>query len=121
VFWSPFCGPALQALPEIERVSKLLRAWGAKTVLISRARPTEVAWSVLDGNSLASSLYHDASGDATEAFNNWGTPEYYILDGEKRVRFGHAKLLDVPRQVSVLMSRSDMAADSLVALTAGYC
>jgi hypothetical protein len=31
--------------------------------------------------------YLDSHGEMTTAFNSWGTPAYYVLDSEGRIRF----------------------------------
>ena len=110
VFWSRFCGPAVEALPAITRLSERLRSEGVPLVLITDEKPSaEFEQFVADrGSGLA--IYHDTRKEAALAFNKWGTPQYFVLDRTGRIRFAHHSVSRVPRQIQVLRpARSDGA------------
>jgi alkyl hydroperoxide reductase subunit AhpC len=48
-------------------------------------------------------VYHDVRGDATRIIGAWGTPSYFVLDVDGRIRFPAVHDLEtVRRQVEVL-------------------
>jgi hypothetical protein len=52
-------------------------------------------------------VYSDSKEDAWKAFNNWGTPQYYVLDQQGRIRFEGVDMVDSVAQVQVLRMESD--------------
>jgi hypothetical protein len=88
VIWSPNCGPAVDALPDIQLAGEALTRRGLRVVTIveQSARDT-----VLDGAiaraRLTLPVYLDPGGKASAAFNNWATPQIYLLDAKGRVQF----------------------------------
>jgi hypothetical protein len=51
-------------------------------------------------------VYEDPWNDLEEAVRNWGTPSYYVLDGDGTLRFGPLKRLStVPAQMAVVEER----------------
>lgn len=102
VFWSRFCGPAIQALPEIDATAERLAASGVETLVITDEAPSAELSNYLTEKDVTLPLYHDTRREATEAFNSWGTPQYFVLDGQDRIRFEHSELSEVIRQVNVV-------------------
>ena len=104
VFWSRFCGPALEALPAIVRLSDRLRSEGLPLVLITEEAPSPDFESFIAERGANLSIYHDTRKEAALAFNKWGTPQYFVLDPTGRIRFVQHSVGPVPRQVAVLRS-----------------
>jgi peroxiredoxin len=102
VFWSRRCGPALEALPEIDRVANRLRAHGARVLMIVDEPPSVELQALLEERGVNLPLYHDTRRDAVRAFEQWGTPQYFVLDDVGRIHFEYSSLDAVERQISVL-------------------
>jgi hypothetical protein len=87
--WSRSCGPAVEDLPNMDRVAARLAAKGVRVISVADERtvtPELVAF--LEERKLTMPTYVDSHGEVSEAFNSWGTPSYYVLDTRGRIRFG---------------------------------
>ena len=102
IFWSRFCGYALDAVPEIERVAKRLHSRGVRVVTITPEKPSADLRAAIVARGLTLPVYHDTRGDATRAFASSGTPQYFVLDETGRIRFEYSPLAAVERQVAAL-------------------
>ena len=87
VFWSRECGWALDALPAITRVASRLTEDGVPIVLVAGDRPSDQVTRFLAEKKWTFPVYFDSNGEMQAAFANFGTPEYYVLDGASRIRF----------------------------------
>lgn len=88
VFWSPLCGPAVEALPEIESLRGRLEQQGVPLVIIAeQSTVTPELTTALTTHRVHAPVYLDADGAAAARFNNWGTPTLYLLDAGGRVMF----------------------------------
>lgn len=88
VFWSPMCGPAVEALPSIQRMATRLEARGVPVLLIvEQERADSTLTAVLAASKFRGPVYFDATRDASRVFSNWGTPQLYVLDRDGRVVF----------------------------------
>lgn len=94
VFWSRFCGPALDALPRIDSVATVLRAQGVPAFLILDEPPSAELTAFLKEQKVATPVYHDTRREASNAFRSFGTPAYYVLDPKGRIRFTWARTED---------------------------
>jgi hypothetical protein len=104
VFWSRFCGPAIEALPGLVQMRERLARQGARLVVVADERPSDAFRAFLRERGVGFTVYHDARREASVAFGNWGTPMYYVLDADGRIRFERVDPSAVPRLVAVLGS-----------------
>lgn len=86
VFWSPDCPWALDAASEITKTVARLRTERLPVAVIVPATLANAATEAARVG-LHAPLLRDAGGSATRAFDNVGTPQYYVLDGAGRIRF----------------------------------
>ena len=100
--WDRYCGAASEALPEIERLATELQARGIAAIVIAEQSPSPELDAFLRERNVEITLYHDTRREAKRGFNAWGTPEYFITDGEGRIRFEYTDLTSVLRQVDAL-------------------
>ena len=91
VFWSRFCGPALDALPQVDSLASRLLKEGVQVVTIVEEPPSHEFARFINDKRVTMPVYHDFRGEASLAFNNWGTPQYYVLDVAGRIRFDYAE------------------------------
>ncbi|WP_310572201.1 TlpA disulfide reductase family protein [Gemmatimonas sp.] len=89
VFWSTDCGPAVDALGEIQATAAALAKRGIRTItVVEQPQSTPALQNVLRTKSFTLPVYLDVGGVASKAFNNWGTPQAYLLDAKGNVMFG---------------------------------
>lgn len=87
-FWSPNCGPALEDLGNLQHISDVLARHGAQVIsIVEESAPSPQFSAVQRDRHLTMPIYFDATHAASRAFNQWGTPYYYVLDTSGRVRF----------------------------------
>jgi thiol-disulfide isomerase/thioredoxin len=103
-FWSRFCGPAIMSMPDLHVVAAKLSANGVRTVMVveETERSPELTAFIKD-NKITLPMYLDATKSASQAFNQWGTPNYYVLDAEGRILF------DVTADTDLLLMRAEAA------------
>jgi peroxiredoxin len=102
-FWSRYCGPSLEELPAVEKVWRELDARGIGMVAITDEMPSKELRAFLEEQKLTFPVYLDTRRDATNGFDNFGTPNYYILDADGVVRFDQRELQTVVRNASLLL------------------
>ena len=89
VFWSRFCGPAIESLPAINDLSARLARSGVPVIgIVDETNSSSALRTFLREKSVAVPTYLDTWHEASQAFNQWATPSYYVVDAEGRIRFG---------------------------------
>ena len=87
-FWSRFCGPAIEELPRVNEVASRLARVGVPVVsIVDEANPSPELTAFLQEKHVTVPVYLDRWHEASRAFNQWGTPYYYVIDAEGRIRF----------------------------------
>ncbi|MEO7043313.1 MAG: TlpA disulfide reductase family protein [Gemmatimonadaceae bacterium] len=95
VFWSRFCGPAIESLPAINDLSARLARSGVPVItVIDEANASSALSAFLREKNVAVPTYLDTWHEASQAFNQWGTPSYYVVDGDGRIRFNETNSAD---------------------------
>jgi len=87
-FWSRFCGPAITDLPRMDTTAVSLEARGIATVSVVEEAQSADLTNWLRDHDVSMPVYHDRAGETQRAFNQWGTPNYYVLDRQGRIAFG---------------------------------
>jgi len=94
-FWSRFCGPAVEDLPRMNAVAERLTRKGVRIVsIVEEAKASPELAAFLRDKKVTMPTYFDTRHEASRAFNQWGTPYYYVLDADGRVRFDVATASD---------------------------
>lgn len=101
-FWSRFCYPSLQQLSELQELSGLLEREDVRVLAITEEVPSSALTEFQQLRGFTVPVLHDVHNDAARAFQAWGTPVYYVVDGNGRVRFRRTTLTEIPRQVMAL-------------------
>jgi hypothetical protein len=98
-FW-PACRTCLADLHVLEQLTQLARP--VSVVLVSRSAVLPADLDLLRSEGISLPVVVDASRQLTAAFDSWGTPDYFVLDDRGVIRFSHATLSDIPRQILTL-------------------
>jgi thiol-disulfide isomerase/thioredoxin len=91
VYWSRHCGPALEALPAIDSVGRVLRSQSVSVYLVADEAPSAEIAGFFREHKIHIPVLYDSRKEINIALRNFGTPAYYILDGGGRVRFNHVQ------------------------------
>jgi thiol-disulfide isomerase/thioredoxin len=87
-FWSRFCGPAIETLPRLNAVAARLKRDSVRVVsIIDETADSKELTSFLNEKNVTLPTYLDTWHESSRAFNQWATPNYYVLDSSGRVRF----------------------------------
>lgn len=106
VFWSRRCLPALDSTTSIERVRRRLATRGIPTIVIATESRSPDMDQDLSRLHIPFPVYTDRDGQATRIFVPPGTPTYYVLDGEGRIRFAYSNLDRLAEQAVMLQNAS---------------
>jgi thiol-disulfide isomerase/thioredoxin len=98
VFWSRHCGPARQAIALLNSLAQS----GVRVIGITDEAPSADFRDEARALGLRLPIYHDTRRQAAHSFHAWGTPYYFVLDADRRIRFEYTSPADIPRQVAVL-------------------
>lgn len=106
MFWSPECGAALQASAMIEKVASALEKDSIPLFIVVEGSSSANAWTVARANGLKQPLYFDMDGSLQHAFSNFGTPQYYVVGADGRIKFRYdgGKIENVQLQTAALRS-----------------
>ena len=102
VFWSADCGPAVQATPDIQRLATSLAPSHVPVIVISGEPVTKARLQTFTDHGGALPIYYDADRRAQAAFENFGTPSYYVLDARSHIRFTYSAIEVIPSQLAVI-------------------
>lgn len=104
IFWSRFCGPALDAVPEIASLMKRLDATGTPVAFVLDESPSAELDSALIQLGITWPVHYDGRASLADAMRNFGTPQYYVIDRNARIRFSDVE------QIGDLISRLEAVA-----------
>lgn len=80
VFWSRFCSPAVERLPQILSDAEAMAARGVATILVTDEAPSREFREFAAGMQLTLPVYHDVRGELGRALGVNGTPQSYLID-----------------------------------------
>lgn len=105
-FWYRFCPPSAAQVPLLQRVATAARAQGHAVVTVAEPLGPDFR-RYLREQRLTLPVYEDPREELEKALGKWGTPEYYVLDADGRVRFGPLRSWHLTRVPALL----DLLAD----------
>lgn len=100
-FWSPQSAPAIEALPEIERAAHVLQRESIRTIAVQLDRASTEAEDRWKAMMPSVEQYFDPRRELAAAVDQWGTPEYFVVDQAGIVRFRYPVL-----QTAILQAKS---------------
>lgn len=106
-FWNRYCPMSAEQIPQLQRVAATLQAQGYAVVTVTE-HPTPEFRRYLSEHGLTLPIYTDPQKELGQALDQWGTPEYFVLDPEGIVRFGPLLYLEaVPAQMAVVAAADE--------------
>ena len=109
-FWSRFCAPSLQQFTLLPAFEHRLDSAGVALVAVTDEAPSPAVRAFVASNKLGAPTYHDTWGEMTRAFQVFGTPQYFVVDGHGRIRFRYTTLEKALTQ-AVVLARIEGGAD----------
>ncbi|MFN2602680.1 MAG: TlpA disulfide reductase family protein [Gemmatimonadaceae bacterium] len=107
VYWSRHCGAALEALPTIDSVGQSLHRRGIAAYLIADEPPSAETAKFFREHMIKMPILYDSRMEVSSALRNFGTPAYYVLDEQGRIRFDQVdEVNDLLLQVAVIDAES---------------
>lgn len=111
VYWSRHCGAALEALPTIDLVGQALRDQGIAAYLIVDESPSAETAKFFGEHKVGMPVLYDSRRQVSSALRSFGTPAYYVLDGQGRIRFNQVEEVnDVLLQVAAIEADQGLTA-----------
>jgi len=101
-FWSRFCPPSMQQFAQLPTLAHRLDSAGVALVAITGEAPSPALRAYVTSGKLDIPTYHDTWGEAGRAFQVFGTPQYFVVDGHGRIRFRYTTLEKALTQAVVL-------------------
>jgi hypothetical protein len=108
LFWSRWCGPAVRAVPMIERLNAWLLKQGVPLITVVDEERSDELHGFLREKFFSVPIYYDHKLEAKKTFDSFSTPEYYVLDGSGWLTFagsGRLALERIPREVTALLTQ----------------
>ena len=85
-FLSRFCAPAIEVIPDLQRLATRLGQHGVRTVAIFNETSSSAELSAfLRKNDVSLPVLLDHDKSASNVFQQWGTPYFYVVDGLGRI------------------------------------
>jgi hypothetical protein len=107
VYWSRHCGPALEALPAIDSVGQVLHDRGIAAYLILDESPSAETAKFFREHRVGMPVLYDSKRQVAAALRNFGTPAFYVLDEQGRIRFNQVnEVNDVLLQVAAIQAEA---------------
>jgi AhpC/TSA family protein len=107
VYWSRHCGAALEALATIDSVGQALRDRGIAAYLIVDESPSAETAKFFSEHKVGMPVLYDSRRQVSSSLRSFGTPAYYVLDGQGRIRFNQVEEVnDVLLQVAAIEDAS---------------
>ena len=87
-FLSRSCGPAIEVIPALRNLAARLGANGIRTIAIfEETSPSGEMRAFLSKHAITLPVVLDHEKAASQTFNQWGTPYFYVVDASGRIMF----------------------------------
>ena len=84
-FWATWCGPCLQAMPQVEAVAKEFEAQGVQLVAVNLQEEPKQITSMLERHKMHPAVALDRDGVVAEKYAANAIPQTVIIDREGKV------------------------------------
>jgi peroxiredoxin len=117
-FWATWCGPCVEAMPEVDGVAKKFADRGLVFYAVNVAEDAETIKEFLKTSKLEVPVAMDAEGKITESYGVEGIPQTVLIGKDGKVQVVHVGFSDnlaeqLSQQVEDLLAGKDLAAEVL--------
>jgi hypothetical protein len=98
-FWSSVCAPSVAAMPALLADGHALQTRGYHVIAVSESPLDSATMRWLAERHFDLPVYFDRDHSARLALAQWGTPEFFVLDGRGRLRYRMTTLSSVGAEV----------------------
>jgi peroxiredoxin len=84
-FWATWCGPCLQAMPQVERATAEFKDRGVRLVAVNLQETPEQVTALLDRQKLKITVALDRDGVVAEKYKAVAIPQTVVIDREGKV------------------------------------
>jgi peroxiredoxin len=117
-FWATWCGPCVQAMPEVDGVAEKFADRGLVFFAVNVAEDAETIKEFLKTSKLEVPVAMDADGKITESYGVEGIPQTVLIGKDGKVQVVHVGFSDnlaeqLTQQVEDLLAGKDLAAEVL--------
>jgi thiol-disulfide isomerase/thioredoxin len=84
-FWATWCGPCIQAMPQVERIAQEFRDRGVQLVAVNLQEAPERIVAMLERHKLTPTVALDRDGAVAEKYGANAIPQTVIIDREGNV------------------------------------
>src|SRR3954454_10167425 len=84
-FWASWCGPCMQALPEVDKVTSEFKDRGVRYIAVNMQEDKSAASSALERLKIHPTVALDVDGAAAERFQVSAIPQIVVVDTETNV------------------------------------
>ena len=117
-FWATWCGPCVQAMPEVDGVAEKFADRGLVFYAVNVAEDAETIKEFLKTSELEVPVAMDAEGKITESYGVEGIPQTVLIGKDGKVQVVHVGFSDsladeLSQQVEDLLAGKDLAAEVL--------
>jgi thiol-disulfide isomerase/thioredoxin len=117
-FWATWCGPCVQAMPEVDGVAEKFADRGLVFYAVNVAEDAETIKEFLKTSKLEVPVAMDADGKITESYGVEGIPQTVLIGKDGKVQVVHVGFIDnladeLSQQVEDLLAGKDLAAEVL--------
>lgn len=104
-FWSMHCPYSVAQHATLAATARRLSTLGYNSVALTHEPLDSTMLATLAAQRLDFPAYRDQNNEARLAFAQWGTPEYFVLDGTGRIRFRLTTLANAAAQLASVDER----------------
>jgi len=84
-FWATWCGPCLQAMPQVERAATAFKDQGVQLVAVNLQETAEQVTALLERQKLAVTVALDRDGKVADQYKAVAIPQTVIIDRQGKV------------------------------------
>jgi peroxiredoxin len=84
-FWATWCGPCLQAMPQVERAAAAFKDQGVALVAVNLQETAEQVTALLERQKLKVTVALDRDGSVADQYKAVAIPQTVIVDREGKV------------------------------------
>jgi peroxiredoxin len=84
-FWATWCGPCIQAMPQVERAAEEFKDQGVRLVAVNLQETAEQVTAMLERQKLKVTVALDRDGSVADRYKAVAIPQTVIVDREGKV------------------------------------